>query len=65
MRSSVDLPAGRHYALRERENELMRSLGAVRGLRQRLLASMVAVYLTDETTARRVDAHLADELREG
>lgn len=63
VRSSLDLPPGRHHALRERELELMRELGAVRGIRQYLLAAMVRAYLTDERTARLVDGHLAEDLR--
>jgi hypothetical protein len=63
IRSSLDLPPHRHYALRDRENELIRQYAAVRGLRQALLSAMVAVYLTDEAFARRVDAQLANDLR--
>ena len=63
VRSSLDLPPARHHALRAREVELMRELGAVRGIRQALVSAMVHVYMTDEAFARRVDAQLADDLR--
>lgn len=64
VRSSLDLPPARHHALRAREIELMRELGAVRGVRQALVSAMVHVYMTDETVARRVDEQLADDLRQ-
>jgi hypothetical protein len=63
IRSSLDLSPARHRALRAREIELADELGAVRGIRQPLLAAMVAVYLTDEAFARRVNAELARNLR--
>ena len=64
IRSSLDLPPARHHALRAREVELAQELGAVRGVRQALVSAMVHVFLTDVTVARRVEAQLAEDLRQ-
>lgn len=61
VRITFDLPPVRHHALVQRCAEEAQSTGRARITRQDLLSALVALYLTDETTARKVRGLLADE----
>jgi hypothetical protein len=61
-RKTVDLPPQRYVALIEWRAESARQLGVARVIGQDVLAGLVELLLTDETTARRLRAQLADDL---
>jgi hypothetical protein len=62
VRSTVDLPPAHHRKLNEWCDELAWQLGQKRITRQTVLAGLVELLLTDETTARRLQAQLAANL---
>jgi hypothetical protein len=57
-RRTVDLLPARHHALNERQQELAVALGVARVPGQYVLEELVTLYLTDETTARKLAARL-------
>lgn len=53
-RRTVDLLPARHHKLNERQQELAVALGVARVSGQYVLEELVTLYLTDETTARKL-----------
>ena len=63
VRKTVDLAPARYAALTEWCAESAGQLGVARVTGQDVLAGLVELLLTDETTARRLRAQLADDFR--
>lgn len=66
IRRTVDLSPARHRALNERQEELATQLGVADVPGQYMLEELVALYLTDETTTRKLNKRVSEriELRE-
>jgi hypothetical protein len=60
VRRTVDLPPGRHHKLTEWCQDEAMTLGVARVSGQEVISELVHLLLTDETTARKVHAALAE-----
>jgi hypothetical protein len=63
-RRTVDLLPARHHKLNERQQELAVQLGVARVPGQYVLEELVTLYLTDETTARKLAARVRARFEE-
>lgn len=64
VRRTVDLLPARHHRLKERQQELAVQLGVAEVPGQYVLEELVTLYLTDETTARKLAARVRARIDE-